>query len=81
MLMSPSSTPDNGASDGDSGDESFNNPDVLPPKQLRTMAEIHTADDNVTEDSPMQSDADERDDKSDEEPPARRRRVMSHMTV
>ncbi|KAJ8869727.1 hypothetical protein PR048_028722 [Dryococelus australis] len=43
--------PDDGASDDDSGDESCNNPDVLPPKQLCAMAEIHTADDNETGDS------------------------------
>ncbi|KAJ8885396.1 hypothetical protein PR048_011593, partial [Dryococelus australis] len=43
------------------------------------MAEIHTADENETEDSPRQSDADEPDNKSNEEPPERRRRVMSHM--
>lgn len=70
--------PGDGASDEDSGDESCNNPDVLPPKQLSAMAEIYTADDHETEDSPMQSDADEPDDKSDE-PPARRRRVISQM--
>ncbi|KAJ8882416.1 hypothetical protein PR048_014224 [Dryococelus australis] len=74
--ISPPPPPaDNVASDDDSGDESCNNPDVLPPKQLSTMAEIHTADDNETEDSCMQSDADEPDDKSDEELPARRSRA------
>ncbi|KAJ8885290.1 hypothetical protein PR048_011487 [Dryococelus australis] len=69
---------DDGASDDDSGDESCNNPDVLLPKQLSAMAETHSADDKETENFPQQSDADEPDDRSDEEPLARRRRVMSH---
>ncbi|KAJ8883495.1 hypothetical protein PR048_015339 [Dryococelus australis] len=43
------------------------------------MAEIHTTDDNETEDSPMLSDADEPDDKSGEEPSERRRRAMFHV--
>ncbi|KAJ8869591.1 hypothetical protein PR048_028583 [Dryococelus australis] len=71
--------PDDAASDDDSGNKNCNNSDILPPKQLSAMAVILTANDNETEESPMQSDADVPVDKSDEEPPARRRRVISRM--
>ncbi|KAJ8893201.1 hypothetical protein PR048_005787 [Dryococelus australis] len=56
--------PDDGASDDDSGDETCDNADVPPPKQLSAMTEIHTAD------------VDEPDDKTDEKPSARRRRCI-----